>query len=137
MHVLTFVSSSVGGTLKPAGLDKSVGIVSVGIRAMTAARRNSGPGWTNTIPRATAATVQTSTATLSRTLMQVLQQCGNNLSRENVMHEAANLHDLEMPLLLPSIRINTSPTGYRSVKQMQPIRFNGRNWDLFGDVLAG
>jgi branched-chain amino acid transport system substrate-binding protein len=74
---------------------------------------------------------------IAQTLMQVLQQCGNNLSRENVMHEAANLHDLELPLLLPGIRINTSPTGYRSVKQMQPIRFNGRNWDLFGDVLAG
>jgi branched-chain amino acid transport system substrate-binding protein len=74
---------------------------------------------------------------IAQTLMQVLRQCGNNLSRENIMHEAANLHDLELPLLLPGIRISTSPTDYRPVKQMQPVRFNGRNWDLFGDLLAG
>jgi branched-chain amino acid transport system substrate-binding protein len=74
---------------------------------------------------------------IAQTLMQVLRQCGNNLSRENIMHEAANLHDLELPLLLPGIRINTSPTDYRPVKQMRPMRFNGRNWDLFGDLFAG
>jgi branched-chain amino acid transport system substrate-binding protein len=69
--------------------------------------------------------------------MQVLKQCGNNLSRDNIMHEAANLHDLELPLLLPGLRINTSQADYRPVKQMQPVRFNGSNWDLFGDLLAG
>jgi len=70
-------------------------------------------------------------------LVQVLRQCGNDLSRENIMHQAASLHDLELPLLLPGIRINTSPTDYRPVKQMRSMRFNGRNWDLFGDLITG
>ena len=69
--------------------------------------------------------------------MQVLKQCDNDLSRENIMRQAANLHDLELPMFLPGIRINTSPIDYRPVKQMQPIRFNGRNWDLFGELIAG
>jgi branched-chain amino acid transport system substrate-binding protein len=72
-----------------------------------------------------------------QTLVQVLKQCGNDLSRENIMRQAANLHELELPLLLPGIRINTSPTDYRPVKQMQPVRFNGRNWELFGDLISG
>jgi branched-chain amino acid transport system substrate-binding protein len=69
--------------------------------------------------------------------VQVLKQCGNDLSRANIVHQAANLHDLELPLLLPGIRINPSPTDYRPVKQLQPIRFNGHNWDLFDSLLAG
>jgi branched-chain amino acid transport system substrate-binding protein len=74
---------------------------------------------------------------LAQTLVQVLKQCGNDLSRENIMRQAANLRDLELPLLLPGIRINTSPTDYRPVKQMQPMRFNGRSWELFGSPLSG
>jgi branched-chain amino acid transport system substrate-binding protein len=74
---------------------------------------------------------------IALTLMQVLKHCGNNLSRKNVMHEAANLHELELPLLLPGIRIKPSATDYRPVKRMRPMRFNRRNWVLFGDLLAG
>ena len=146
MHVLTLVSSSVGGTLKPAGLDRSVGIISVSFL-----KDPNDPQWDGDAgmkewrawmdkyypegDRSDAANIYG--YLIAQTLMQVLKQCGNNLSRENIMHEAANLHDLELPLLLPGIRINTSPTDYRPVKQMQPVRFNGRNWDLFGDLLAG
>jgi branched-chain amino acid transport system substrate-binding protein len=146
LHVLTFVSTSVGGTLKPAGLDKSVGIVSVGIlKDPTDPKWDGDPGmkewraWMDKYypdgDRSDGANIYG--YLIAQTLMQVLRQCGNNLSRENIMHEAANLHDLELPLLLPGIRISTSPTDYRPVKQMQPVRFNGRNWDLFGDLLAG
>jgi len=74
---------------------------------------------------------------VSKTLVQVLRQCGDDLSRANIMRQAANLHDLELPMLLPGIHINTNPTDYRPVKQMQPIRFNGHNWELFGNLLAG
>ena len=146
MHVLTFVSSSVGGTLKPAGLDKSVGIVSVGIlKDPNDPQWDNDPGmkeWRSWMDKYYPEGDRSDGANIygyliAQTLMQVLKQSGNNLSRENIMHEAANLHDLELPLLLPGIRINTSPTDYRPVKQMQPIRFNGRNWDLFGDVLSG
>jgi branched-chain amino acid transport system substrate-binding protein len=146
LHVLTFVSTSVGGTLKPAGLDRSVGIVSVGIlKDPTDPKWDSDPGmkewraWMDKYypdgDRSDGANIYG--YLIAQTLMQVLKQCGNNLSRENIMHEAANLHDLELPLLLPGISISTSPTDYRPVKQMQPVRFNGRNWDLFGDLLAG
>jgi branched-chain amino acid transport system substrate-binding protein len=74
---------------------------------------------------------------MAQTLVQVLRQCGDDLSRQNIMRQAANLHDLELPLLLPGIRINTSPTDYRPVKQMRPMRFNGRIWELFGDLITG
>ena len=146
MHVLTFVSTSVGGTLKPAGLDKSVGIVSVGIlKDPTDPKWDGDAGmkeWRAWMDKYYPEGDRSDGANIygyliAQTLMQVLRQCGNNLSRENIMHEAANLHDLELPLLLPGIRISTSPTDYRPVKQMQPVRFNGRNWDLFGDLLAG
>ena len=146
LHVLTFISTSVGGTLKPAGLDRSVGIVSVSIlKDPTDPQWEGDPGMKEWVAwmaeyypegdKADGANVFG--YLIAQTLMQVLKQCGNNLSRANIMREAANLHDLELPLLLPGIRINTSPTDYRPVKQMQPIRFNGRNWDLFGDLLAG
>jgi branched-chain amino acid transport system substrate-binding protein len=67
----------------------------------------------------------------------VLKQCGNDLSRENIMKEAANLHDLEMPMLLPGIKLNTSADNFAPIKQMQLQRFNGKSWELFGDVLSG
>jgi branched-chain amino acid transport system substrate-binding protein len=146
MHLLTFVSTSVGGTLTPAGLDKSVGIVSVAFL-----KDPNDPQWDDDAgmkewrawmdkyyPDGDRSDfVNIYAYLLGQTLMQVLKQCGDDLSRANIMGQAANLHDLELPLLLPGIRINTSPTDYRPVKQMQPIRFNGHNWDLFGDLLAG
>jgi branched-chain amino acid transport system substrate-binding protein len=146
LHVLTLVSSSVGGTLKPAGLDKSVGIVSVAfLKDPNDPQWDADAGmkewrvWMDKYypegDRSDGANIYG--YLIAQTLVQVLKQCGNDLSRANIMHEAANLHDLELPLLLPGIRINTSPTDYRPVKQMQPVRFNGRNWDLFGDLLAG
>ena len=61
-------------------------------------------------------------------LVQVLKQCGNDLSRENVMRQAANLRDVRIPLLLPGITINTSPTDYRPIEEMQFMRFDGERW---------
>ena len=144
--MLAFVSSSASMTLKPAGLDKSVGIVSVAIM-----RDPNDPQWDGDegtkewrawmgkyYPDGDRSDVANIYGYLiSQTLVQVLRQCGDDLSRANIMRQAANLHDLELPMLLPGIRINTSPTDYRPVKQMQPIRFNGHNWELFGNPLAG
>jgi branched-chain amino acid transport system substrate-binding protein len=67
----------------------------------------------------------------------VLKQCGDDLSRENVMRQAANLHDLQVGMLLPGIMVNTSPTDFAPVKQMQMQRFNGQTWELFGPILNG
>jgi branched-chain amino acid transport system substrate-binding protein len=69
--------------------------------------------------------------------VQVLKQCGDNLTRENVMKEAANLHNLALPMLLPGITVNTRPTDFFPVKQMQMERFNGERWELFGPIIAG
>jgi branched-chain amino acid transport system substrate-binding protein len=141
LHMLTLVSSSVGGTLKPAGLDKSVGIISTGfLKDPNDSQWDSDPGmkeWRAWMDKYYPDGDRSDGYLIGQTLVQVLKQCGNNLSRENIMHQAANLHDLELPLLLPGIKINTSPTDYRPVKQLQPIRFNGHNWDLFGNLLAG
>ena len=73
----------------------------------------------------------------AQTLVQVLKQCGDDLTRENVMKQAANLKNFTVPMLLPGITINTSPTDYAPIKQMQMARFDGERWVLFGPVIAG
>jgi len=74
---------------------------------------------------------------IAQTLVQVLKQCGDNLTRENVMKQSANLEDLELPMLLPGIRINTSSTDFSPIKQMQMQRFDGEHWEFFGPVITG
>jgi branched-chain amino acid transport system substrate-binding protein len=146
LHILSYISSSVSAALKPAGLEESVGIISVGFLkfpddpewrddpAMKDFR-----GWMSKYyPEGDTSDVFIVYAySTAQTLVRVLKQCGDDLSRENIMRQAANLHDLELPLLLPGIHINTNPTDYRPVKQMRPMRFNGRNWELFGDLITG
>jgi branched-chain amino acid transport system substrate-binding protein len=72
----------------------------------------------------------------ARLLVQVLKQCGNDLSRENIMRQAANLNDLNPPMALPGERFRTSPNNYRGVRQMQLARFNGESWELFGELIS-
>jgi branched-chain amino acid transport system substrate-binding protein len=71
------------------------------------------------------------------TLVQVLKQCGNDLSRENIMRQAANLKDLDVPVLLPGIKVNTSPTNYSPIRDMQLMRWDGTRWVRFGNVVSG
>ena len=66
---------------------------------------------------------------VSKTLMHVLEQCNGDFSRENVMKHAASIKDLELPTLLPGIKVSNSPTNYRPIRQMQLQRFNGASWD--------
>ena len=70
-------------------------------------------------------------------MVQVLKQCGNDLSRENVMKQAANIKDLEVPMLLNGMTINTSPTNFSPIRQMQLARFDGESWRLFGELIVG
>jgi branched-chain amino acid transport system substrate-binding protein len=70
------------------------------------------------------------------TVVQILKQCGNDLTRENVMKQAANLHHLELPMLLPGITINTSPTDFAAIKQVQMERFEGERFRRFGPILT-
>jgi hypothetical protein len=74
---------------------------------------------------------------VAQTVVQVLKQCGDNLTRENVMRQAANLKNFSTPMSLPGIVINTSPTDYAPIKAMQLVRFDGQTWVRFGDVMGG
>jgi branched-chain amino acid transport system substrate-binding protein len=67
---------------------------------------------------------------------KILKAAGNDLSRENILKQATNLHDVALPMLLPGITINTSPTDYRSIKQMQFEYFDGTNWVLTGNIIS-
>ena len=69
-------------------------------------------------------------------LVDTLRRCGDDLSRDNIMRQATNIKDLELPLLLPGIKVNTSPDNYLPIRQMQLLRFNGVSWDQFGDVIG-
>ena len=72
----------------------------------------------------------------AQTMVQVLKQCGDDVTRENVMRQAANLKNFEVGVLLPGIRINTSPTDFYPIEQVQLARFDGKTWVRFGEVLG-
>jgi ABC-type branched-subunit amino acid transport system substrate-binding protein len=74
---------------------------------------------------------------VSETMVEVLKRCGDNLTRENVMKQAASLHDYRPKMLLPGIKINTGPDDFYPIEQMQLMRFDGQSWRLFGDVITG
>jgi branched-chain amino acid transport system substrate-binding protein len=145
---LTFVnnvSASVAAVLEPAGLEKSIGLVTV-LYFMDP----TDPQWANHpamkewqawmkkyYPEGNLTDgLNVYGYAVARTLIQVLRQCGDDLTRENVMRQAANLKNLEIPVLLPGIRINTSATDFYPIEQMQLGRFDGKRWVLFGDVLG-
>jgi hypothetical protein len=73
---------------------------------------------------------------VAQTLVKVLQMCGDNLTRENIMKQAASLKDYRTEILLPGIKINTSATDFAPISQLQLMRFNGEKWDLFGDIIS-
>jgi branched-chain amino acid transport system substrate-binding protein len=146
LHILSSIGNSVGATLKPAGLEHCKGIVSdfylkdptdprwrddAGFKAWIAFMDKYLPGADKSDAGYVAG------ASLAATLVRVLKQCGDDLTRENVMKEAASLHDFRVPMLLPGITINTSPTDFAPIKQVQMGRFDGARWQLFGSVLAG
>jgi len=146
VHLLNGVSASVGGVMRPAGLDNSRGVLSTAYL-----KDPTDPQWKNDSAYIEWAAFmdkyypegdKTSAFTVygysvAQMLIQVLKQCGDDLSRANVMRQAANLHDLQVGMLLPGIMVNTSPTDFSPVKQMQMQRFNGQTWELFGPVLNG
>jgi len=131
-------AASVGATFKPAGLDKSTGIMSAGfMKDVTDPKWADDPDvktWTEWMKTNMPGADLNDSLTVAgysfgQTLEQVLKQCGDNLTRENIMKQAANLRDFRLGLLLPNSRINTSPTDYRVVTYMQLQRFNGASWD--------
>jgi branched-chain amino acid transport system substrate-binding protein len=146
LHILNNVSQSVGGVLRPAGLENAKDILSTAyMKDPTDPAWKDDPGfkeWAGFMEKYYPDGDRTSSFTVtgyltSQTLVQVLKQAGDNLTRANVMKEAANLKGLRLPMLLPGIEINTSPTDFYPIKQMQMERFNGKAWELFGPLMNG
>ena len=73
---------------------------------------------------------------VAATMVHVLAQCGTDLSRKNIMHQAANIDGLELSMLLPGVKISTSASNYHPIRQMQLASFNGSSWELFGELLG-
>jgi branched-chain amino acid transport system substrate-binding protein len=146
VRYLSYVSQSLVGTLKPAGLDNSKGLISTfWLKDVNDPRWKDDPGvqsWKVFTDKYMSPTeFPDSNAeegfAAAGTMVQALKQCGDDLSRDNILKQAANLKGLELPLLLPGIKVNTSPTNYSPIRQMQLATFNGESWDLFGDLLSG
>jgi len=146
LHILSSIGSSVAATLKPAGLEISKGIISdFYLKDPTDPEWKNDAGfkwWVGFMDKYYSAGDKTDAGNVygpsnAATVVQVLQQCGDALTRENVMRQAANLHNFRVPMLLPGITINTSPTDFAPVKQVQMGRFDGERWRLFGPLLTG
>jgi branched-chain amino acid transport system substrate-binding protein len=146
VEYVTNVSLSIGAVLKPAGFEKCIGAMTGAYgKDPTDPKWKDDPGlniWREFMAKYMPGADVTDNNHVyaygvGTTLVQVLKQCGNDLSRERIMKEAANLKDLELPTALPGIKINTSPTNFYPIRQMQLSRFTGTTWELFGDVLSG
>jgi branched-chain amino acid transport system substrate-binding protein len=143
VHLLNNVSSSVGVLLRPAGLEAAKDAITARyLKDPTDPAVKTDPGYKEWV-----AFMQKYYPdgkldddfnvygyTAAQGLVQVLRQCGNDLSRANVMRQAASLKDLALPMLLPGIKVNTSPTDFYPIQQEQLARFDGERWVLFGDV---
>jgi branched-chain amino acid transport system substrate-binding protein len=145
VHYVNNVGASIGAVLVPAGLEKSIGLISTaylkdpldsawkddkGMKEWYAFMAKYYPDGDlkdggNVFGYAVA-----------QTLVQALKQCGDNLTRENVMKQAANLKDLQLDILLPGIKINTGPTDFAPIQAEQLIRFDGKQWVRFGEVIG-
>ena len=143
LHLLNNVSSSLGTTLKPAGLEASKGLITaLYMKEITDPQWKNDKGYLDWVawmkkyyPEGALDDQANAYAySVAQTLMQVLKQCGNDLSRENIMKQAASLKNLELPLLLPGIKINTSATDFAPIEQEQLARFDGERWGLFGEL---
>lgn len=146
MHFMTNVSISVAAVMRPAGPERGIGIITSAYQ-----KDVTDPAWANDphlqewrafmqkyLPEGDQADSGYVTSyNCTTTLMHVLRQCDGDFSRENIMRQVANLHDLEIPLLLPGIKVNTSPTNFHPIRQMQLQKWSGEHWERFGDVIQG
>jgi len=145
LHFLNNVSNSIGSVIKPAGYPSAQDIISAAyLKDVT------DPQWANDagmkqfldfmakdFPEGDKLDSGTMVGYgVAQTLVQVLKQCGDNLTRENVMKQAASLKDFRAEVLLPGIKINTGPTDFAPISQLQLEKFKGEKWELFGDVIS-
>jgi branched-chain amino acid transport system substrate-binding protein len=142
--LLNHAAASIGTALSPAGAENSAGVISAAFL-----KDPNDPVWRDDPAikewlsfmdkyypkgdKASSAAVYGYAA--AETLVQVLKQCGDDLSRENVMRQAAALRDYDPSVLLPGIKVNTSPENFRPIRQMRLVQFDGRTWQPIGDVI--
>jgi branched-chain amino acid transport system substrate-binding protein len=145
MHLMTDVSISIGAVMKPAGLDASEGVLSAGYL-----KDASDPQWKDDegmkkfmafidkyMPGANVSDSNLPYGyAAAQTMVQVLKQCGDNLTRENVMKQAASLKDFTPDTLIPGIKINTTATDFAPIEQLKMMQFKGGKWELFGDIIS-
>jgi branched-chain amino acid transport system substrate-binding protein len=145
-HFLNSVANSVGTVMKPAGFEKGVDIISTAF-----VKDPTDPQWQSTSEykewlafmnkaglSANTTDIQTVIAYSSaQAMVAVLKACGDNLTRENVMKQAAGLHALQLPMMLPGITLSTGPDDFLPIKQVQLEKFDGATWKLFGEVMSG
>jgi len=145
VHIISNVSASVGGVLEPAGLEISQGILSASYT-----KDGSDPQWNaddgmkkfyNFLAKYDPKANKLDAGVVfgyaaAQTMVKVLQMCGDDLTRDNVMKQAASLKDFEPDTLLPGIKINTAADNFAPIEQLQMMRFKGRKWELFGDVIS-
>jgi branched-chain amino acid transport system substrate-binding protein len=146
LHILNNVSASVASVIKPAGFENAQGIISAQYL-----KDASDPQWDNDpgmkqfydfmakdFPEGNKLDQGTVVGyAVAQTLVQVLKQCGDDLTRENVMKQAANLKNFRSEVMLPGVMVNTSATDFAPISQLQLMRFQGERWNLFGDVISG
>jgi len=146
LFFMSNVSISVGAVMIPAGAENGIGIISGAF-----VKDPSDPTWANDpgmnewrafmnkyMPGADQSDNNYVVAYgFSKTILKVLQQCNGDFSRENIMKQANDLRDLEIPVLLPGLKVNTSLTNHHPVRAMQLEKWNGKSWVLFGDVIQG
>jgi branched-chain amino acid transport system substrate-binding protein len=146
LHIVPSVTATIGGTLKPAGFEHSQGIISAFFVKDGADRQWDSDKGMRDFYAFLAKYAPDADKTdyynvygygAAQAMVHVLQQCGDNLTRENVMKQAASLNGFASGVLLPGITANTSTTDYAPMKQLQLMRFKGENWELFGSVLSG
>jgi branched-chain amino acid transport system substrate-binding protein len=146
LHIVSNVSASVGGVMQPAGFENSQGILSAAY-----AKDGADPQWdTDPGMKKFYAFLQKYDPEANKldgsvvygygaaqTMVKVIEMCSDNLTRENVMKQAASLKDFAPDTLLPGVRINTSATDFAPIEQLQMMRFKDEKWDLFGDIISG
>jgi branched-chain amino acid transport system substrate-binding protein len=145
-HFLNNVSASIGSVIKPAGMENAQGIISSNYLKDT-----SDPQWKNDagmkafdefltkyFPEGNRVDGSVMYGyTVAQGLVHTLKNCGDNLTRENIMKQAASIKDLELGGLLPGIKVNTSASDFAPISQLQLMKFQGERWDLFGDIISG
>ena len=143
LHLLNSVSASISTVLEPAGIDKSLDIITLlYLKDPTDPQFKNDKGYQNWLawmkkyyPEGDVADVfNVYGYTVAQGLVQVLKQCGDDLTRENIMTQAANLN-MELPMLLPGIKVSTGPKQFYPIREMQLAKFNGKIWERFGDVI--